>query len=217
LDRAHETARWHPRGKNVVPVIDDVVTKPFRHRIQRVKRTDFLTAKGGGWHQNLPDIYVLQRWKVLGSLSTSLIETYDYIYFTTASSYVRVDELLRRISMLPSTGVYAGTRMTLKGDEFASGASRILSRDVVEEVLRQRHRYPNDVMEDVGLGRLLRQVGVELIPLPSLNIASMGELQSLTDEQLHEHFHFRLTSGTRKDRQDVDLMHALDARLPQPR
>jgi hypothetical protein len=54
---------------------------------------------------------------------------------------------------------------------------------------------------------------VDLIPLPSINITSMSDLQQLTDEQLREHFHFRLTSGTRENRQDVELMRALHARL----
>jgi hypothetical protein len=215
MDHAHEKARWHPYGKKIVPLVDNAFTRPFRGHIQHVEKTDFLTAAGGGWHQNLPDVYVLQRWKILGSLQTSLTEEYDYVYFTTASSYVRVDELLRRIGMLPSSGVYAGTRMMngYAGDEFASGASRILSRDVVEEVLRHSKLYANDVMEDVGLGRLLRDLDVDLIPLPSINITSMSDLQRLTDEQLREHFHFRLTSGTRENRQDVELMRALHARL----
>jgi hypothetical protein len=51
------------------------------------------------------------------------------------------------------------------------------------------------------------------VPLPSRNITSPTELASIDDAELLQHYHFRLTSGTRAARQDVPLMHALHKRF----
>ena len=101
----------------------------------------------------------------------------------------------------------------VSGADFASGASRIMSRDVVANVLRNKVRYRNDVMEDVGLGRLISELGYSLIPWPSVNVDSHAALEALTDEEIRANFHFRMTSGSRKARQDVPLMHALHQRV----
>jgi len=90
-----------------------------------------------------------------------------------------------------------------------------MSRDVAEMVVRDRVHYRNDVMEDVGLGNLISGLGVELVDLPSVNIDSLTALNALSSQEIEQNFHFRMTSGTRKNRQDVKLMHALHERVTQ--
>jgi hypothetical protein len=164
----------------------------------------------------MPDMYALQRWKVVTSLAQALAEPdWDYVYFTTASSYVRVDALLARVGDLPSSGVLAGTRM-IEGttqEVFVSGANRIFSRDVAELIVRNRHSYANDVMEDVGVSRLAASQGVSVLSWPSVNLASHAELDATSDQVLLDNHHFRLRSEEAGTRNDVSLMHALHDRL----
>lgn len=214
IDRKHEWARWHPRWQRFVPAIDNALGKPFRSWTAPVRDIDW--AGQPGWAQGMPDLYALQRWKVATSMTQCLrVPDWQYVYFTTASSYVRIDALLERIATLPATGAFAGTRMVEggTGEVFASGANRVFSRDVVEQIVNQRARYANDVMEDVGVSRLVQSFGVELIAWPSMNISSTAELANLLDRELNSQHHFRLRSEVDGMRQDVALMHELHERV----
>lgn len=215
FDSSHEWLRWHGRGRRLVPRIDAAIGRRWLEHVQRLDSTSFAGRDRDAWSQGMPDIYALQRWKVIGSLTMAMREEFDFVYFTTASSYVRPGRLAEFVADLPYAGAYAGTPLqdAVSGVEFASGASRIMSRDVAAEVLREKRRYRNDVMEDVGLGRLIGELGYPLIPWPSVNVASTEELDALTDTEIVENFHFRMTSGTQKARQDVPLMHALHRRV----
>ena len=215
LDRWHEWLRWNGRGRSIVPAIDASVGKCWLSSSQKVNTETFLRPDSVGWRQEMPDMYLLQRWKVLGSLRMAVTEEFDYVYFTTASSYLRPRLLVEFIQDLPATGAYAGTPMidSLSGVRFASGASRVMSRDVVLQVLERRSNYLNDVMEDVGLGRLISELGFSLIQWPSLNVDSFRALSALTDTDIRSNFHFRMRSGTNQMRDDVPLMTALHERV----
>lgn len=215
FDSSHEWLRWHGRGRSLVPRIDGAIGRRWLEHVQKLESVSFAGGGLDAWSQGMPDIYALQRWKVVGSLTMAMQEEFDFIYFTTASSYVRLARLAEFVAKLPDKGVYAGTAMedSDSGVTFASGASRIMSRDVVTEVLREKRHYRNDVLEDVGLGRLIGDLGYPLIPWPSVNVPSMQELDALTDTEILDNFHFRMTSGTRKARHDVPLMHALHGRI----
>lgn len=214
-DRWHERLRWSTHGRPRVPAIDAFFGKPFLKVVPTVRVTTWADSGQVAWAQDLPDMYVAQRWKVLGSLTQALTEDWDFIYFTTASSYVRVDALVEAVSVLPRREVYAGTVMRdwPSGMEFASGASRLFSRDTAELVLRERMNYRNDVMEDAGIGRILAGHGIELLPWYSINIDSLESLRGLSVDELLQSFHYRLTSGSLDDRRDIELMHALHNRL----
>jgi hypothetical protein len=215
VDRGHEWIRWHGRGRSLLPRIDAAIGGPALMWIPTVQVETFLFPDTVGWQQDLVDMYALQRWKVVGSLTQAMKEDFDLIYFTTASSYVNVRVLVDALGELPRTGLYAGTvhQDAISGTHFASGASRVISRDVVAAVLNNRRGYRNDVMEDVGLGRLIADLGFPLTALPSINISSPEALASVTDEQIHSNFHFRMTSGHPGNRQDAPLMLALHERI----
>lgn len=215
LDRWHEWLRWNGRGRSIVPAIDAFVAKRWLDSSQKVNPTTFLKPESIGWSQEMPDVYALQRWKVLGSLNMAMKEEFDYVYFTTASSYLRPGLLVDFVQDLPTTGVYAGTPMvdSVSAVTFASGASRVMSRDVVLQVIENKKNYVNDVMEDVGLGRLISELGVSLIEWPSVNVDSFEALASLSDHDIQSNFHFRMRSGTNQARQDIPLMLALHERV----
>jgi hypothetical protein len=216
FDRSHERLRWSPRFRNIVPALDNIAGLPFRSVVPKVEVGTWAGSEQVSWSRDIPDLYALQRWKVLASLSQALTEAdWDVVYFTTASSYLRVNALLERVDALPNSGVFAGTRLVEGStrEEFASGANRAMSRDVVEAVIHHRRAYSNDVMEDVGLSRLIGSLGVELIPWPSMNIESEQALNDVSDDEIRLHHHFRLRSELKGVRQDVSLMKHLHQRV----
>jgi hypothetical protein len=216
FDRSHEWARWWQHSRRLIPRVDNAVGAPWRGTRARVKVGRWAGGSQVSWAQAMPDLYALQRWKVVNSMTQALTEPeWNFVYFTTASSYVRPGLLLERISTLPDSGAYAGTRMVegVTGETFASGANRVFSRDVVELIVRERRHYANDVMEDVGLGRLLARHGIPVTAWPSLNLSSQVELNVVSDGELLEHHHFRLRSEVEGRRNDVALMRALHERI----
>ena len=215
MDRAHEWLRWHGRGRSLVPRIDSWLGNYWLDRVPKVQVGFFTSPDTVAWQQRLVDVYALQRWKVMGSLTQALTEDFTHVYFTTASSYIRVHKLLAVVNELPLTRVYAGTPFTdaISGTHFASGANRIMSRDVVESVVAARGRYRNDVMEDAGLGRLVHELGIDVKPLPSVNVPSVGAVGELSDEEILDTFHFRTTSPSLRQRMDAQVMHALHSRV----
>lgn len=215
LDDIHERWRWHPRTQRIIPALDNAFGRPFRGHVQQVSTGRFPSTDLIAWQQRLPDYYALQRWKIIGSCVAALREEFAYVYFTTASSYVRPSRLLEVVQQLPEVGTYAGTQMIegRTGEAFASGANRILSRDFVEYLVRERHAYPNDVMEDVGMGRMADRFGLSLTNLPSVNVASEVDLNALSNEEIRRHHHFRLKSLHNGERKDVFIMHQLHERI----
>ena len=63
------------------------------------------------------------------------------------------------------------------------------------------------------MGNLVRKQGFAIVELKSLDIASMRELESLTRKQLEETIHYRVKSGTLKNRNDIQIMSALHLKL----
>ena len=215
VDRVHEWLRWHGRGRSLVPRVDSWLGSYWLDRVPKVEVGFFINPDTIAWQQRLVDVYALQRWKIMGSLTQALTEDFTHVYFTTASSYVRVNKLLAVVDELPLTRVYAGTPFTdaISGTHFASGANRILSRDVVALVVREKERYRNDVMEDAGLGRLVHELGIDLMPLPSVNVPSVRAVRELSDEEILDTFHFRTTSLSSRQRMDAQVMQTLHSRV----
>jgi hypothetical protein len=63
------------------------------------------------------------------------------------------------------------------------------------------------------MGHLMNQLGFNFTSLKSLDIGSMNELESLTDNILKETVHFRVKSGSLLKRNDVAIMLALHNKL----
>lgn len=214
-DRWHERLRWSTHGRPRVPAIDAFFGKPFLKVVPTVSLTTWADSGQVAWSQDLPDMYVAQRWKVLGSLTQALAEDWDFVYFTTATSYVNVDALVAHIADLPLQACYAGTvyQDWPSGQVFASGANRILSRDVAELVVSKKQEYRNDIMEDAGLGRLLFNHGIEVQPMASVNIDSEATLSDVSNSQLQSSIHIRVKTSDPTRKEDIRLMHLIHDRV----
>jgi hypothetical protein len=162
----------------------------------------------------IPDAYVLAPSRELALFSYFLRETdARWLYMTTTSSYVRAGRLLEHARALGQYGVYAGTRVEAGRHAFASGANRLLSRDVVEAIMGSRKYWDRSLLEDLGMGKLVHRLGVQLIALPTLNLEAVDDVNLLPAQLLDENYHFRVKSGPLDERDDVSVMLALHSRL----
>lgn len=180
--------------------------------LQIIEKPGFL-PKTINWEILTPDLNVLLGNKTIAIFEHFLKSDRNYLVTSTSSSYINLDVLNKLIDKLPDKNVIAGRILQQRETKFASGAFRILSRDVVAYIVDNRKKFDYWLPEDLALGRLLKKCNYIYVSLPSLDIVNQEELQILSEVDLLKTAHFRLKSGTFKKRDDIKLMHELHQRL----
>lgn len=214
LDRLHERIRWSNRlGYALLGLFDFIVTFPFLATIPRSSTSKLLFLRHKTIHVRWPDSYLTFRWKAKGMFKFILDNyDFDFLFMTSSSSFIRLDELSKLFyEQTPSR--FFGGASAYKGANFAAGSNRILSRDLVQDLLRRPLNYLPFPIEDLSMSKSLMDSGVELVRLPHLDIDSLENLQQLPDTELMNHYHFRVKSGSLDNRNDVVIMKALYKRL----
>lgn len=109
---------------------------------------------------------------------------FDFVLFTTATCYVRLDELLRKLANVHPHRFYGGHVLKL-GGAFVAGNSIILSRDVLEEVVRLEKHYRLDLPDDVALSRLIRNSNLaDITEMPTEHLPIGGA--SIPEDLSHD-------------------------------
>jgi hypothetical protein len=214
LDRTHEKLRWKNRWiASALRVLDNILLSPLVAFIPRYERSRILTDSRVVVHIRFPDTYLTYRWKFLALLKYFLNETdADFLLVTSTASYVQPKLVLEYVRGLPDQNTYVGAE-PYQGANFVSGSNRIVSREIAKQVLKNRRRWAIGVIEDVALTNLIKSMGNDLITFPIINIGSLDELDSLTDEQLSLSYHFRLKSFQGENRMDATIMKKLHSRI----
>jgi hypothetical protein len=214
IDRLHERVRWSNRfGYAVLRIFDLLATLPFLGIIPRSLDSNLLFLKHKTIHICWPDSYLTFRWKAKGMFRFAVDNyDFDFLFMTTTSSYVRLDELTRILSSQSPIQFFAGAS-AYPGANFAAGSNRVLSRDLVIDLLNSPLDYPPFPIEDLSLSKSVLKKGVNLVRLPHVDIDSFEKLNQVSDAELLSHYHFRLKSGSLHDRNDVAIMKALHQRL----
>lgn len=214
LDRAHERIRWSNRfGYALLRIFDYVVTFPFLAIIPSASISKLLFLNHKTIHVKWPDSYLTFRWKAKGMFRYVLENfDFDFLFMTTSSSYIRLEELSRVLSK-QSPNRFLGGASVYSGAEFAAGSNRVLSRDLVKTLLRNPFDYLPFPIEDLSMSKSLLKKGIDLVRLPHLNINSLDNLEQLSDSELLNNYHFRLKSGSLENRNDVEIMKSLHERL----
>lgn len=87
---------------------------------------------------------------------------FDYIFRTGNTSYVDVNGMYETIDKLPRTGVYGGQKCKIEGQDwsFIAGHNTILSRDLVEKLVNDKHLFINggDTYEDIYIGKVITNI-----------------------------------------------------------
>jgi len=214
LDRVHERVRWSNRfGYALLRLFDSVVTFPFLAIIPSASTSKIFFLKHKTIHVHWPDSYLTFRWKAKG-MFRYILDNYDFdfLYMTTTSSYIRLDEL-SRVLFAQTPIQFLGGASAYSGANFAAGSNRVLSRDLVKTLLRNPFDYLPFPIEDLSMSKSILRKGVKLVRLPHLDINSLENLERVTDSELMNQYHFRLKSGSLENRNDVAIMKALHQRL----
>jgi hypothetical protein len=213
-DRIHEHLRWKNRWF-AAPVawMDTVFGLLISSFIPRVRVSDKFHSTSPAFEVCFVDSYQFGRWKVLAILKYFLEQTKcDYIYMTTNNSYINFNNLKILVSDLPLSKFYGGAK-AYDGAEFAAGNSCLISRDVAQLILKNRSDFSLGLIADSAMGKLVKSLNLDFIPLPSLIIESPERLSQISDVELKHHFHFRVKSGSMNSRNDVQIMTSLHGRL----
>jgi hypothetical protein len=213
-DRIHEHLRWRNRWcARALSWMDTLIGYPILHFIPKIRVSGRLHSSFPVFEVCFPDSYQFLRWKDLAVLNYFLEQTScDYLYMTTNNSYLNFNNLKKLMSDTPQTKFYGGAK-AYDGAEFAAGNSRLISRDVVELIVKNKGKFSLHLIEDLAIGELVKSLNLVFTPLPSLIVDNVESLAKLSDHELKEHFHFRVKSGSMTSRNDVQIMSRLHERL----
>jgi hypothetical protein len=206
----HWTTGWRLR---VQRLSSSLASAYFMNKVPRTTDSNLLNLRHPVFHVHEPDLYFTSRWKALGIIKFLLKHyDFDYLFMTTSSSYIHPKSLTKLLKNSQRKNFYAGLEPSPNG-KFASGANRILSRDIAELLIKSPAIYGAVDVEDAALGKGLANLGIKFVPFPSISISSVKELELYGNAKLSENYHFRCKSGDFQNRNDVEIMKALDKRL----
>jgi hypothetical protein len=214
LDKVHERIRWSNRlGYFLLRLFDSVFTLPFLVFTPSASSSELMHLRHKTIHVHWPDSYLTFRWKAKGMFKYALSNyEFDFLFMTTSSSYIRLKELKKLLSQQNPVEFFGGAS-AYEGANFAAGSNRVLSRDLVQNLLDNPFDYLPFPIEDLSLSRSVLKKGVRLMRLPHLDVNSLENLSQVTDAELLNHYHFRLKSGSLENRNDVEIMKELHRRL----
>ena len=155
--------------------------------------------------------------------------TYDPDFYirTNVSSYWNTTALKKRLSQLPSEGIYAGVTgpaysgLTgkFKNSRYVSGAGMVLSRDVASKLVDIRKSIDLTYIDDLSIGRSLTKTNIVPTELTRIDLRHASEIDEIDYTKLNEAIHFRCKSedriGFASFRSDVALMKAVHKKLNQ--
>ena len=157
--------------------------------------------------------------KTMGALRffESAIDTYDYIYRTNLSTFVRFDIFLEFCRTLPTTNVYCGHKLRDYGIDFVSGTGIIMSRDIVKRLLKEPPSF--FIQDDLTIGKTMSSWGISIIDKQMLGIqpdnlhvaddTSLQKLQNILDNP-GDAYQIRVRTGdTGRLERDLKIHQAL--------
>jgi hypothetical protein len=140
---------------------------------------------------------------------------FDFVFRTNTSSLVSPKKLISYLEGRQRFGIYAGYKMkTETGEDFASGAGVLLSRDVLAQVCEAEGKWRHGLPDDVALAELIENVSgglIKLQDLPRSSALSLDQASQLSAEELSEAFHIRCKSESPQE--SVEIMHTLWMRM----
>ena len=180
------------------------------------------TAKRSGKRLTLdfPNSYFLSTWRSFLRYQLVLdLFKFDFVLFTTSTCFVDLVRLRHVVRTLPRERVYGGHLMHMM-TPFVAGNSVLMSRDVVESVVRHQSQYRLDLPDDVSLGFLITDfdlaeavaIRTETLPFSPTIPADLSMLWS--DSYL---FRCKAEPATRNPQPVIDTMHRLHSYITEER
>lgn len=209
LDKFHEKLRWNSYLRLILNIFDR-----FLNVFLRKMNNPKWTAKKDEKVINL-NIEVTSTNLTLPNVEIALFKYFlnstdaNYLYISNTSSYLNLDNLLKLIESFPKEKVYGGTMVQTPQVKFASGANRIISRDLVKYLVDNFNKWEFQYLCDLSMGKLLAGQNLNEVEIPSLGFKSVSEILETDLSSIKSSPHFRLKSGTLKSRSDHLLMQKI--------
>jgi hypothetical protein len=213
IDEAFWKLKWNKKYGKFAIGIESVIQKFLLYFKPKIR---FRTLAGTDMkliETQIPDLNFLYNHKTMSMLTTSLKLEWEYLVSVTSTSYVSIDSLEDILTSLPKTNCVAGRILQQGINKFPCGTFRVFSRDVVELLVKNRRSYCYYLAEDLALGRLISELGIAQLDIPSVDLPDLESLQKYEDSELMKIPHFRCKSGTHQDRKDVAIIPELQGRL----
>jgi hypothetical protein len=209
LDIAHEKMRWSPLLQGPIHIVDRYLTKFLskvdtpKWKIESDKNVTNLLVEIPSTNLTLPIVEI--------ALFEYFLKFTDanFLYMSNTSSYINLKNLVQLVSNFPTSEVYGGTMGNFSNIKFASGANRILSRDIVKFLVDNFKDWDFQYLDDVSMGKLLINKKVHEALIPSLVFSNLKDIDDADVQIIKSNVHFRLKSGNPSSRNDVELMKHL--------
>jgi hypothetical protein len=213
IDLAWWNLRRNKFAGYCVTAIDRIISNIFFKNLPRATWEKPLGSAFGSIKVHAPDFWLWQCRKLMCVYEQVIRLEFDYLYIINTSSYVLIENLVDYCTGAKNVGLYAGPVVKSGNLNFVSGSSRLISRDVLEMVVKNREHFDLWRVEDVQFGKVLFSLGVKPTDLSSTEINSFEQIATMTDLELKKNFHIRVKSGTQKKRSDVSIMCGIHERL----
>jgi hypothetical protein len=165
------------------------------------------------WEVQMPDSLLLQGVKNVSVFRKSLELDFDFLVTTITSSYLNVALLEDALSRISPTR-FLGGRIEKSGEmEYQQGSFRVYSRDVVNKLVENSHRYKHWKIEDIAMGDLVSKYYTLFSSLPNCTLESLADVESLTQGDLKNTISYRCKSIEGNKRIDSQIMKVLHKRI----
>lgn len=170
-----------------------------------------------------PNLYNIGR-KTLLSLEWALEKKeFDYIARPNANCYVRKQKLFDYVQTLPKSGVFTTLEVVTTPSWGWGGGQTIMSRDVVEAIVSNKHAWNHMEMEDMAISKLILKLGYKFTPAIACSIDRLiGRWRCMSyggpasfefdnfDEMVkaEDHFFFRTKQDYDREK-DMEIMRDL--------
>lgn len=139
-------------------------------------------------------------------------KTYDFLFRTNCSSYVNIQNLLNFLHNKPKQNFFSAFIGDHYGRQFASGSGFVITKDLVELIIKNKHLYDNALVDDLALSFALTDLGIKITQGRRQNFISPQQVHNEIDTT---HYHYRCKSrnvvrNLQDTLVDVEIMKTID-------
>lgn len=183
------------------------------HKLRPCIRYENNYALGDIWRIEMCDTLMLQGVKNIAVFRNALKFKFDYLVTTITSSYLNVPALEAYLSEVKASR-FIGGRLEFSGElKYQQGSFRVYSRDIVEDIVFNSRKYRHWKIEDVAMGNLISSFADQLTEIPNRTLATLEEVEMLTQEDLKTVISYRCKATEKGKRIDSRIMRLLHQKI----
>jgi hypothetical protein len=142
---------------------------------------------------------------------------FDLVYRTNSSSYIDLENMYKYLNCYSLENFYSGYINLDKKSNilFCSGSGYFLSRDVVKMVIENKNDWDHSLIDDVSMGKLLKNLGITMTQGRRLDINQIKDSGIFFNEkpieniQIDNSYHFRCKTNDPSREEDCKIMEYL--------